>query len=84
MIVYIIKYDYSDYTDEYTNKFYSIHITLENLRQELNRLASEHNIEKDFSSFEIKEPGIVQCFETPQISKFDQVYTYYVEAYDAH
>jgi hypothetical protein len=83
MLVYIIKYDYSDYTDEYTNKFSSVHVTLESLRQELTKLASLHNIEKNFSSFEINETGTIKCFETPQISKFDQVYTYYVEAHDA-
>jgi hypothetical protein len=83
MFVYIIKYDYCDYTDEYTNKFHSVHITIENLREELTKLAFQHNIEKDFSSLEIHELGTIQCFETEQISKFDQLYNYYVETYDA-
>jgi hypothetical protein len=83
MLVFIITYDYSDYVDEYQNKFHSVYITLEKLREELTILASYHNIEKDFSSLEIKEPGTIQCFTTPQVSKFDNVYTYYVEARDA-
>jgi hypothetical protein len=83
MLIFIITYDYADYVDNYQNKFHSVYVTLEKLREELNRLASCHNVEKDFSSLEIKEPGRIECFTSPQDSKFDNIFMYYVEVHDA-